>query len=148
MAGELRQRRFGLRGPIVAEIAPGELVDKITILEIKRSRVHDARKLENIRLELGGLLAAQARCVKPSAELERLTAALRTVNETLWEIEDEIRQCEQRQDFGDRFIELARSVYRTNDECAELKRQINQRLGSRLCEEKSYTTAPALAACS
>ncbi len=146
MADELRQRRFGLRGPIVAEIAPGELVDRITILEIKRSRVHDARKLGNIRLELGSLLAAQARCVKPSAELERVTAALRNVNEALWDIEDEIRVCEQGQDFGAASSSWpARCIAPTTS--AELKRQINQRLGSRICEEKSYTTAPALAAC-
>jgi tetratricopeptide (TPR) repeat protein len=140
MAGELRERRPGLSGPIMVEIAPGELLDKITILEIKRSRVQDATKLGNIHVELGGLLAAQARSVKPSAALERLFQELRAVNAGLWDIEDEKRQCERRQDFGERFIALARSVYLENDRRAHIKREINTLLGARIIEEKSYSS--------
>jgi hypothetical protein len=128
----------GLCAPIMAEIAPGELLDKITILQIKRSRVRDEHKLEHIRTELGALLAAQARSLKPSVELARLMTRLKTVNETLWDIEDAIRLHEQRQDFGPRFIELARAVYHNNDERARVKREINQLFHSQIAEEKSY----------
>jgi hypothetical protein len=139
MAGELRQRTFGLAAPVTAEIAPGELLDKMTILQIKRDRVADARKQQTIRVELGSLLAAQARSVRRSGELTRLTRELQEVNAALWDVEDAIRGCEEREEFGERFIELARSVYRTNDARAEIKRRINQRLGSPIREEKSYT---------
>ncbi|HEY7308161.1 MAG TPA: DUF6165 family protein [Gemmataceae bacterium] len=120
------------------EIAPGELIDKITILEIKCQRIRDAAKLVNIRAELAVLVSVQDRCVQPSAELTALIEELRIVNETLWNVEDELRLCECGQDFGPRFIELARSVYRHNDRRAALKRQINELLGSRILEEKSY----------
>ncbi len=78
----------------------------------------------------------------PSAELDLLTADLRSINEALWVIEDEIRGCERNSDFGPRFIELARSVYQTNDRRAAVKRRINERLGSQIVEEKSYTREP------
>lgn len=78
----------------------------------------------------------------PSEELDSLATELRSINESLWDIEDEIRGCEQRSDFGPRFIELARSVYQTNDRRAAVKRQINERLGSRIVEEKSYGAIP------
>jgi tetratricopeptide (TPR) repeat protein len=124
--------------PVTVEIAPGELIDKVTILEIKSARLTDADKLANVRRELAALVAARERAVPPSADLARLTAELKAANEALWEIEDGIRRCEHGQDFGPRFIELARSVYRTNDRRAALKRRINELLGARFLEEKSY----------
>lgn len=123
---------------ITVEIAPGELIDKITILEIKSDRIVDADKLANVRIELETLEACRDSAVPTSEDLERLTANLRKVNEALWEIEDDIRDCERDGDFGEKFVELARAVYKTNDERAELKREINVLLGSRLVEEKSY----------
>ena len=124
--------------PILVEVAPGELIDKITILEIKSERIADAGKLKNVRIELDVLAAARDAAMAASAELAELTAQLKQVNEALWEIEDAIRDCERGQDFGPKFIELARSVYHSNDRRAALKRQINELLGSKLIEEKSY----------
>jgi hypothetical protein len=123
---------------VSVEIAPGELIDKITILEIKLERMSDAAKLENVRIEREALCAARDGALTASAELDALTVALKAVNEKLWVIEDDIRDCERSKDFSPRFIELARAVYVTNDERARLKRQINDLLGSRLVEEKSY----------
>ncbi|MEK9753902.1 MAG: DUF6165 family protein [Rhodospirillaceae bacterium] len=123
---------------VSVEIAPGELIDKITILEIKLERMSDAAKLENVRIERETLCAARDGALTASAEMDALTVALKAVNEKLWVIEDDIRDCERSKDFGPRFIELARAVYATNDERARLKRQINDLLGSRLVEEKSY----------
>jgi hypothetical protein len=119
-------------------VGAGELVDKITILEIKRQRLRDPRQLANVAAELASLATARQRWVAPSDELTRLTAALKAVNELLWDIEDDIRDCERAGDFGPKFIGLARSVYRRNDERALLKRQINELLRSSMIEEKSY----------
>ena len=124
--------------PITVEIAPGELIDKITILEIKRERITDDVKLHHVRTELALLAGARDRAMPGSAELARLATELKSVNEALWRIEDEIRLCERDKDFGPRFIALARSVYRTNDRRAALKRQVNALLGSKLIEEKSH----------
>jgi tetratricopeptide (TPR) repeat protein len=126
--------------PVNIEVAPGELIDKITILQIKDQRIHDPAKLTNVRTELATLVAARDNAIDPSRELDELTAALKQVNEALWQIEDEIRVCERQNDFGPRFIELARAVYHENDRRAALKRQINDLLGSRLIEEKSYVS--------
>jgi len=120
------------------EISPGELIDKITILEIKREHMTDSTKLKNVEHDWTTLTAARDGAVKPSAELDRLAAELKQVNERLWEIEDDIRDCERRKDFGNKFVELARGVYMNNDRRSEIKRAINQLLGSRLIEEKSY----------
>ena len=124
--------------PILVEIAPGELIDKITILQIKMERIQDADKLQNVRVELDVLERARDDSVSPSEALDRMSADLKAVNESLWDIEDNIRNCERDQDFGPKFIELARSVYRCNDRRAALKRDINELLGSKLIEEKSY----------
>ena len=124
---------------LTVEISPGELIDKITILEIKRQRIADAAKLENVEREWKALTAARDADVEASAELDRLAAELKRVNERLWEIEDSIRACERDKDFGDNFVKLARGVYRNNDRRSEIKRAINELLGSRLIEEKSYT---------
>jgi hypothetical protein len=125
--------------PILVEVPVGELVDKITILEIKNERMTDPDKLRNVRAELAALVSARERELVPSEKLAELTARLKAVNEALWEIEDEIRVCERKQDFGARFVELARAVYHQNDHRAALKRSINELLGSKLVEEKSYT---------
>jgi tetratricopeptide (TPR) repeat protein len=125
--------------PVHVEVAPGELLDKITILRIKTERLTDEAKLRNVRIELETLESARHRSLPPSSEMDRLESELKAVNEALWQIEDDIRDCERRGDFGPRFIELARSVYRQNDHRAALKGQINELLGSRLREEKSYT---------
>jgi hypothetical protein len=121
------------------EISFGELIDKLTILEIKAERLRDPGQLCHVRDELERLRRAKAAAVVPSAELDELAASLKEVNQSLWEIEDEIRRCERNADFGPRFVELARSVYRNNDRRWALKRRINELLGSELVEEKSYT---------
>ena len=123
---------------IHVEVPAGELIDKITILEIKAARITDAGKLDNVRRELQVLCQARDAAIQGSAELDTLTSQLKAVNQILWQVEDAIRDCERNQEFGPEFIELARRVYQSNDRRAELKRQINQLLGSRLVEEKSY----------
>ena len=123
-------------GRLFVEIAPGELIDKITILEIKSQRIRDPQKLANVRRELEVLEAARTQTVPTSEELVRLTTDLHAANENLWLIEDDIRLCEQAGNFGPRFVELARWVYLTNDHRAALKRRINELLGSEISEEK------------
>ena len=123
---------------IMTAIAPGELIDKITILRIKSERISDEAKLKNVRTELDILQKTQAEEVPQSDEMVRLEEALKTVNEALWEIEDDIRDCERKGDFGAEFIRLARAVYVTNDKRAALKKEINLLLGSTIVEEKSY----------
>jgi tetratricopeptide (TPR) repeat protein len=139
LAGELCPLAEARRpGPITVEVSAGELLDKLTILQIKRERIPDPGKLANVRAELSALEAARDRSVRLTAEVERLAAELKAVNEALWAVEDDLRACEAAADFGPRFVELARSVYRHNDRRADLKRRINDLLGSRLREEKSY----------
>lgn len=125
-------------GTVAIEVSPGELIDKITILQIKAERIDDTAKLGNVRLELAVLEHARDQAVPTGPEVARMTAELKAVNEQLWDIEDALRDCEREGAFGARFIELARGVYRTNDRRSELKRALNQALGSRLVEEKSY----------
>jgi len=127
-----------LKTSVSIEIAPGELVDKITILEIKLERITDDGKLANVRLEWETLIKARDGAIEATPELDRLSADLKAANEALWDIEDEIRDCERNKDFGDAFVQLARSVYISNDKRAALKREINELLGSSLIEEKSY----------
>jgi hypothetical protein len=119
-------------------ISIGELLDKITILEIKAERIDEPAKVANVRVELDLLRDTWSALSVDHPELPVLVARLRTVNEALWEIEDEIRDEERRGEFGERFIQLARSVYVSNDERAALKREINRLTGSALVEEKSY----------
>ena len=97
-----------------------------------------AAKLKNVRIEMDTLIAARDAAIAPSPELTGHTADLKKINESLWDIEDDIRDCERQGDLGEKFIELARSVYRSNDRRAALKREINELLGSHLIEEKSY----------
>jgi hypothetical protein len=115
----------------------GELLDKITILEIKRDRIANANALANVAREHRLLLSVGTQALKDRA-IMLLFGELRQVNETLWEIEDAIREQEARDDFGTAFIDLARSVYKMNDQRAVIKRQINGLLDSELVEEKSY----------
>lgn len=123
---------------LLIPVAPGELIDKITILEIKSVHIRVPDKRANVIHELDLLRSVLKRAVRSSDELDRLTAGLKTINETLWAIEDDIRDCEAAQNFGHKFIELARAVYRTNDKRAAIKREINLLLGSDIMEEKSY----------
>lgn len=123
---------------IQIEVPAGELIDKITILEIKSDRIIDPEKQEHIREELRHLMSVRDRIIASSDELAELTRKLRAVNLALWTIEDEIRECERRQDFTGQFIALARSVYQQNDRRAAIKRSINDLTNSRLVEEKSY----------
>lgn len=123
---------------ISVPVSTGELIDKITILQIKSERITDPAKLRNVRQELEMLQAARDGAIRASEALTDLTGQLKATNEALWDIEDEIRNCERNQDFGPQFIELARSVYHQNDRRFELKRRINEQVGSALVEEKSY----------
>ena len=116
----------------------GEVIDKITILEIKNQRIVSAAALVNIRNELGALNAVVTAQLAMTAGISALRDKLYEVNAHLWDIEDAIREHEQRQDFSDSFIALARAVYQQNDERAALKRRINIDSGSGLVEEKSY----------
>ena len=127
-----------MAGRIEVPISVGELVDKVTILEIKSEKIEDAGKRANIRRELDALTAVLKPLIAATPELERLKADLRAINETLWRIEDDIRDCERKRDFGAAFVELARGVYQTNDRRAATKRKIDELAGSDLVEEKSY----------
>lgn len=122
---------------ILVPTSPGELIDKITILDLKLARVSDEAKLGNIRHE-HAVLTALANRLLPQTSIGGLRAELARINAELWQIEDDIRACEERQDFGPDFVALARAVYLTNDRRAAVKRQINQSLGSEIIEEKSY----------
>jgi dsDNA-specific endonuclease/ATPase MutS2 len=126
-------------GAISIPVSAGELIDKIMILEIKAERFSDAEKLRRVRHELDMLRTVRDAALPPSPALDDLTEGLRVVNRELWRIEDAIRLCEQRQDFGPKFVELARSVYRNNDRRSELKRRISELAGSSIVEEKAYT---------
>lgn len=123
---------------IEVPIATGELIDKITILEIKVARFTDVAKRANVLDELTSLCQRRDAALSEDPVLEALAARLKAINERIWDLEDEIRECERRQDFGPAFVALARSIYRTNDERAAIKREINVASGSRLIEEKSY----------
>ena len=119
-------------------MSPGELLDKITILEIKSERITDPAKLENVRRELALLQETWKKSVTEDAMVRRIHHELKTINEKLWKIEDDIRDKERAQEFDDRFIELARSVYFTNDQRSKMKKSLNVHLGSSIVEEKSY----------
>jgi hypothetical protein len=117
----------------------GELIDKITILEIKEQRLRSPEAVANVRQELAALRAVTETLSPTPAELGPLKQQLKSINETLWEIEDQIRAKEAEQSFDQGFIQLARAVYHSNDERAQLKRDINVLLKSALVEEKQYT---------
>ena len=119
-------------------VSPGEVLDKITILEIKSERMTDPQKLVNVRLELELLTRTWREAVTEDDTVQRIHAGLKHINEALWVIEDDIRDKERLKEFDDRFIELARSVYVTNDQRAAAKKALNLHLGSEIIEEKSY----------
>jgi hypothetical protein len=119
-------------------VSVGELLDKITILQIKSERIADVTKLANVRHELGLLSETWRQQELRGDEISELFTELRAVNERLWEIEDAIREKESAKAFDEEFIELARSVYIINDQRAALKRRVNELTGSELIEEKSY----------
>ena len=121
------------------EVSWGELIDKITILEIKEQRLRSPAAVANVRNELATLSQVVQDLKQLPAELDGLKSKLKLINETLWEIEDQIRGKEAAQSFDKQFVELARSVYFNNDERAHLKREINELLKSGLVEEKQYT---------
>jgi hypothetical protein len=123
---------------ISVPVSPGELLDKITILRIKSSRMSDAKKVANVRIELKVLEETWSASPYARADIAAEVTALLQVNERLWVIEDNIRDKERAQEFDADFIRLARAVYFENDERAAIKRRINSKLGSAIVEEKSY----------
>jgi hypothetical protein len=123
---------------ILVPISPGELLDKITILRIKAARMKDPDKVANVKHELGLLEKTWKDSGAAAVHLGTAEADLTRVNEQLWVIEDEIRDEERAKRFTEKFIELARAVYVTNDERAAIKKRINTLLGSTIVEEKSY----------
>ncbi len=123
---------------ISIRISPGEVLDRLTILEIKSERMTDPAKLANVRRERDELAAVVKDHFPARKDVQDLHAALKAVNGKLWVIEDDIRDCERARDFGEKFVALARAVYVTNDERARLKRAINEALGADIIEEKSY----------
>jgi hypothetical protein len=123
---------------LLVPISPGELIDKVTILEIKSERMSDAAKLLNVRTELALLKQTWETSAYSAVDIRQEWDGLREVNAQLWDIEDRIRDKERESAFDQGFIELARAVYVTNDERAAIKRRINVKLGSSLVEEKSY----------
>ena len=119
-------------------VSVGEVLDKITILQIKMAHISDAAKRGNIRDELDALLPLVAGGAFTTDHMQGLMAELKSVNEALWNIEDDIREKEAAKSFDAEFVRLARAVYVTNDKRAEIKKQINLATGSALVEEKSY----------
>lgn len=119
-------------------VSPGELVDKLTILEIKAANMRDAAKLANVNTELKLLQDTWRSSAYAGVDIQAEWNQLRDINKKLWDIEDEIRDLEREKRFDQRFIELARAVYFTNDERATVKKVINTKLGSKIVEEKSY----------
>jgi len=123
---------------IKVPVSPGEVLDKITILEIKSERMSDPEKVANVRVELALLQETWKEFIRDDEVIRGLHAQLKEVNEALWEIEDDIRDKERVREFDERFIELARAVYVTNDRRSEVKKELNLHLGSEIVEEKSY----------
>ena len=123
---------------ILSEISAGELMDKITILEIKKVKITDPEKQVIINKELNSLHSTYQTSLTPSPELQEQITKLKTINLTLWDIEEGKRECERQKDFGDGFVQLARSVYIENDNRAKIKAEINRLTNSTISEVKSY----------
>ena len=123
---------------LLTPVSPGEVIDKITILQIKYEKINNKNKLKNIKNELNLLLPLINKKKYETLEIQNLMKNLKKVNDTLWNIEDNIREKENFKEFDDEFIELARSVYKTNDKRAEIKKKINLLTKSDIIEEKSY----------
>ena len=123
---------------ILSEISAGELMDKITILEIKKVKITDPEKQVIINKELNSLHSTYQTSLTPSPELQEQITKLKNINLTLWDIEEGKRECERQKDFGDSFVKLARSVYIENDNRAKIKAEINRLTNSTISEVKSY----------
>lgn len=123
---------------ILSEISAGELMDKITILEIKKVKITDPEKQVIINKELNSLHSTYQTSLTPSPELQEQITKLKTINLKLWDIEEGKRECERQKDFGDSFVQLARSVYIENDNRAKIKAEINRLTNSTISEVKSY----------
>ena len=124
---------------ILSEISSGELLDKISILEIKLKKIKDKENLKEINKEYAILKQSQNLNIKLTNELKDLFDKLKKVNLNLWDIEDKLRICEKNKDFGEKFIELARGVYFNNDSRSKIKSEINKLLGSNIKEIKQYS---------
>ena len=125
---------------ILTEISPGELLDKISILELTLINIKDKNKIEEVNKEYRSLLNTKNTTIKSGNELDDLITKIKTINLKLWETEDKIRICEKNKNFGDEFIQLARDVYIDNDERARIKLNINKLLGSSFIEIKDYSS--------
>tara|TARA_X000001036_G_scaffold245068_1_gene228629 strand:+ start:157 stop:552 length:396 start_codon:yes stop_codon:yes gene_type:complete len=123
---------------ILAEISAGELIDKITILEIKKEKITNTEKLVEIEKELLSLGKTMKKFIPDNAKISKFKVSLKDINLKLWDIEDGKRLAEKNRNFGEKFIELARNVYKFNDERAKIKLAINDALGSNVKEVKSY----------
>ena len=123
---------------ILAEISAGELIDKITILEIKKDKISNKDKLINIVKELNSLNKTMKKFIPDHSKISKFKDSLKEINLKLWDIEDGKRSAEKNNEFGEKFIELARKVYKFNDERAKIKLAINNALGSNIKEVKSY----------
>jgi len=123
---------------ILAEISAGELIDKITILEIKKDKISDQEKLADVEKELSSLNQTMKKFIPDEKKIINFKKELKDVNAKLWDVENGKRAAEKKQDFGEKFISLARSVYKLNDKRASLKLSINKTLGSNIKEVKSH----------
>jgi len=123
---------------ILAEISAGELIDKITILEIKKTNISNKEKLNDVEKELSSLNETMKQSIPDRDKIKDLINRLKKINLKLWDIEDGKRAAEKENNFGEKFIELARNVYKFNDERAKIKLAINSTLGSNIKEIKSY----------
>ena len=123
---------------ILAEISAGELIDKITILEIKKIKISDENKLKDVEKELSSLNEIFKKFIPDPSQIKPLIDKLKSINLKLWDIENGKREAEKNKDFGEKFIDLARSVYKSNDERAKIKLEINNLLGSNIKEVKSH----------
>ena len=123
---------------ILAEISAGELIDKITILEIKKMKINDSEKVKDVKKELSSLNATLKNSISDTSKIQKLIDKLKSINLKLWDVENGKRIAEKNNDFGEKFIKLARTVYKTNDERAKIKLEINNILGSNIKEVKSH----------
>ena len=125
---------------ILVEVSVGELLDKISILEIKKDKIKDPEKLEYIRDELSSLKEEYKNNIKSDKKIEQLYQSLKIINARLWTIEDDKRKCEKEKDFTENFIKLSRDVHILNDDRAKIKLEINNHTGSKIKEIKEYTS--------
>ena len=124
---------------ILIEVSVGELLDKLTILEIKQEKIKDPEKLKYINDEYSVLKDELNKSVRTNPKLDELFNSLKKINEKLWVIEDDKRLCEKNSDFGEKFVKLSRDIHFLNDDCAKIKLEINNHTGSKIKEIKEYT---------